>query len=286
MEYSVLGKTGRKVSRLGFGGATAGIKNYVHAFDPESEKEQQTVINAMHKALELGINYFDTAAGYGNGISELVFGRALKKVPGKDIFLATKCAVTDGPGVRRSFEESLKRLQRDRVDLLQIHGTALSEKDIEMIFQPSGMLDEMVKMQSEGMVRYLGFTGEAQNPPFYELLNCGAFDAMQISYNFIFQHPYDPSWKSGSIYEAEKKEMGIIAMRTVTSGIFQKWIRKVNPDNTFDYSPHLLQFQLSNPLIDVALVGMRTAGRVEDNVRILHDRGGRIDIDELHNRKA
>ena len=286
MEYTTLGKTNRKVSRLGFGGTIAGIKNYVHAFDPEGEEEQQTVIDAIHRALELGINYYDTAAGYGDGVSETVFGRALNDVSEENIFLATKCAVTDGAGVRKSLEASLKRLQRSHVDLLQIHGTVFSDEDAKTIFKTGGMLEEMIKMQHEGMVTHLGFTGEAQNPPFYRLLECDAFATMQVSYNLIFQHPYDPSWRCGSMYDAEAKGMGILGMRTVTSGIFQKWIQLVNPENKFDYSPHLLQFQLSNPLIDVALVGMRTAKRVEDNVKIVKDISGRIDIDALHNRKV
>ena len=62
MIYSILGKTGRKVSRIGFGGATAGLKNYTGKFDPQQKKDRESVIAAIHRAYELGINYFDTAA--------------------------------------------------------------------------------------------------------------------------------------------------------------------------------------------------------------------------------
>ena len=78
--------------------------------------------------------------------------------------------------------------------------------------------------------------------------------------------------------------MGIITMRTTTSGTFQRWIKLVNPGNTFDYARALIQFVLSNPLVDVALVGMRTAALVQENVAVCDDLAGRIDLEQLHNR--
>lgn len=73
-------------------------------------------------------------------------------------------------------------------------------------------------------------------------------------------------------------------MRTLTSGIIQRWLRLVNPDDRFDYNPALLQYVLSNRLVDVALVGMRTPAEVEANVAIWGNLAGRIDIDALHER--
>jgi hypothetical protein len=90
--------------------------------------------------------------------------------------------------------------------------------------------------------------------------------------------------KSGSLFEAEKWDMGIATMRPTTSMIFRKWIEKVNPDNTFDYTGALIQFVLSNPLIDVVLIGMRTPERVVKNIEIFNDTSGRIDIGDLHHR--
>lgn len=107
---------------------------------------------------------------------------------------------------------------------------------------------------------------------------------MQIEYNFLFQHPYDPYFHCGSLYDAEAQKLGIVNMRTATSGIFQKWIRLVNPENTFDYNAALIQFVLSNPLVDVSLLGMRDAEIVEKNVATCNDLSGRIDIAALHER--
>ncbi|MDR2478637.1 MAG: aldo/keto reductase, partial [Treponema sp.] len=124
MEYVGFGKTGARVSRLGFGGAVAGLKNYLHTYDPSTEESKQSVYKALETALELGVTYFDTAPGYGDGMSESMFGEVLGGVDPAKIFLATKCAATDYDGVRRSAEESLKRLRRDYVDLIQIHGNS------------------------------------------------------------------------------------------------------------------------------------------------------------------
>jgi hypothetical protein len=103
-----------------------------------------------------------------------------------------------------------------------------------------------------------------------------------MCYNLLHQHPAEWTRPFGSIFEAEDAGMGIVTMRTVTSGLFQRWVQWVNPENTFDYTPALLQFVLSNPMVDVALVGMRDAEIVEANVRICEDLSGRIDLRELH----
>lgn len=284
MIYSILGKTGRKVSRIGFGGATAGLKNYTGAFDPQKQADREGVVAAIRRAYELGINYFDTAAGYGDGASEEIFGEGLAGIPEEEIFLATKAFPTDPKKVRASLERSLKNLRRERIDLIQLHGSYLGPEVGREIFREGGILQELKKLRDEGLVRYLGFSIECQNEVMHELIACGEFDVMQIEYNFLFQHPYDPYFHCGSLYDAEEQKLGIVNMRTATSGIFQKWIRLVNPENTFDYNAALIQFVLSNPLVDVSLLGMRDAEIVEKNVATCNDLSGRIDIAALHER--
>jgi hypothetical protein len=284
MEYVRLGKTNARVSKIGFGGAPAGMRNYLHAFDPTKEEDRRGIIEAIHKAVELGINYLDTAPAYGDGQGEEIFGEALQGVDPAKIFLATKMSVGDKDHVRRSTEASLKRLKRNSIDLIQIHGTSYSDEEADLVLNDGGMIDEMCRLRDEGVVKFIGFTSEDQNPAMYRFIRSGRFDMMQTCYNLIFQHPYDPVRKSGTIYEAKKMDMGIATMRPTTSMIFRKWIEKVNPDNTFDYTGALVHFVLSNPLIDVVLVGMRSAKRVVQNVEICNDTSGRIDIDDLHHR--
>lgn len=284
MEYVEFGKTGRKVSRIGFGGAVAGLKNYLHEYDPASDESRKGVIEAITIALELGVTYFDTAPGYGNGQSETMFGEALAGVNPKEIFLATKLHYGDRDHVFRSVEESLKRLKRDYVDLIQIHGSSYTQEETDFILQENGTLAAMEDLKRQGIVKYVGFTTEDNNDSIYKLMQSGRFDAIQMCYNFIFQHPYEPSRPFGSLLEAEKNHLGIATMRATTSGTFQKWMKMVDPENTFDYTRALIQFVLSNPYVDVALIGMRTAKRVIENVEICNDIKGRIDMDVLHER--
>lgn len=283
MEYSILGKTGKLVSRLGFGGAVAGIQNYLRPHNPENHDERDSAIEAIHTAYEQGITFFDTAPVYGDGLSEILFGVALKEIPAEKIFLATKINSWGDVNVRQSVEDSLRRLQKDKVDLVQIHGTTYTPETCAKLLKKGGMAEQLVSLKDEGLIGNVGFTSEDQNEAVYQMIRSGYFDTVQLCYNFIFQHPYDASRKCGTIYEAEKQGLGIIVMRSATSMIFQKWIKKVNPGNTFDYTPALIQFTLSNPLVDVILVGMSSPQRVLQNIAIAEDRSGRVHIDELHN---
>ncbi len=284
MEYITLGRTGRTVSRLGFGGAPAGLKNYLRAYDPSSSADRDHVIAAVRRAFEMGVTYFDTAAAYGDGDSERIFADGLAGVASDKVFLATKVGVWAKTTVRDSLEASLKRLGREAVDLLQVHGTCYNAEQERHVMRTGGMLDQLETLREQGLVRHIGFTCEASNRLLYTFIESGRFDVIQMSYNFVFQHPYDPGWKSGCLYDAEARNMGIVVMRSTTCGVFQRWVQAVNPANTFNYTPALIQYQFSCPLVDVVLVGMRSAKRVEENVRIAEDVEGRVDLGRLHSR--
>ncbi|MDR1950563.1 MAG: aldo/keto reductase [Spirochaetaceae bacterium] len=284
MEYVQFGKTGVPVSRLGFGGAGIGVKHYIHPYDPDTEDSKLSAHKALETALELGITYFDTAPAYGNGASETIFGDVLGGADPMKIFLSTKCIPTDYDGLMRSVEGSLKRLRRSYVDLLQIHGGTYTDDRARQILAPHGMAEAMETLKRDGLVRFTGFTSEDNNRALYDFLDFGHFDAAQLCYNFLFQHPWEPNRPFGSLLEVEKHGLGIAAMRSAGSGAFQRWMKLIRPDDTFDYGPALIQFVLSNPLVDVALVGMRSPERVRQNVAIANDMAGRIDIKAVHRR--
>jgi hypothetical protein len=183
-----------------------------------------------------------------------------------------------------SLEASLRRLRRSSVDLLQIHGNSLDGEPLQELLRSGGMVDQLVRLREEGLTAAIGFTSEDNNRGVYELIDTGAFDTMQIAYNVVLQHPYEPTRPFGSLFAAKERGLFTIAMRTFTSGIFQKWIRLANPQDRFDYTAPLIQFVLSNPLIDAALVGMRTPEEVDANVATWRDEGGRIDLTQLWSR--
>ena len=280
MDTTQLGGTGRIVSRLGFGGAPAGLTNYLDPYAPSNRDQRESVIAAIQRAVDLGITYFDTAASYGAGESERIFGEALDG-RSDGLFVATKVGhAVENP--RQSVENSLKNLRLDSVDLVQIHGGSYTEDQADRIMAPGGLLQVLEKARSEGLIRHIGFTSEDQNSAVYRFIDSGRFDVMQICYNLVHQHAYEPTRPFGSIIHAAAANMGVVTMRTLTSGVFQKWIRAVRPNDDFDYSAALLQFVLSNPKVDVALVGMRTINEVGRNVAAADDVDRRVDIDQIH----
>jgi len=273
-------RTGAEVTRLGYGGAAIGLTNYLGHYDAAANRAAS--VASVRQAADAGVTYFDTAPGYGSGLSEEIFGEALEGRSG--VTIATKLKADPGVDVRASLEASLRRLRRPRIDLLQIHGTSIDRDTGRAILARGGMLDQMQRVRDEGLVAAIGFTSEDNNPTVYELIECGGFDTMQIAYNLLLQHPYEPTRPFGSLFAAKQKGLFTIAMRAITSSIFQRWVQIVNPENNFDYTRALLQFVLSNPLIDVALVGMRTDADVQSSVAVWRDLGSRIDIDALWGR--
>lgn len=277
---STFPRSHRKTSRLGFGGAAMGLTNYLGPYD--AAKRRDMSLAAVHRAVEHGITYFDTAPGYGDGLSEEIMGEALERAP--NVVVATKVPVAAAADARASLEASLRRLRRSRVDLLQIHGSSFDGEPLAQLLTKGGMVDQLVRLREEGLVTAIGFTSEDNNRGVYALMDTGAFDTMQISYNVVLQHPYEPTRPFGSLFEAKRHGLFTISMRTFTSGIFQNWIRLANPADTFDYTASLIQFVLSNPLIDTALVGMRTPEEVDANVATWRDEAGRIDVTALWTR--
>ncbi|MFN8634703.1 MAG: aldo/keto reductase [Chloroflexota bacterium] len=288
MEYRTFGRTRQQVSAIGFGGGPAGVPNYLMDWDSSAADTQTSVERAVRRALDRGITYFDTAPGYGGGISESVIGRAL----GADrqrIFLATKTPVTQRTpaGIRESLEVSLRLLQTDYVDLLQLHGSWYSDEDVTRIVE-GGCLDAYEQLRAEGKVRYLGFTSEGPNGAVEKLIQTGRFDAIMICFNLIYQstgayRSREPA-PATTLSLACGQQMGTVTMRTMTSDIFQRWIRQVAPDvaSQVDWSAALLGFNLSHPQVDVAVVGMRSEAEVDRNADVVNRGLHRVDMAALH----
>lgn len=156
METRRLGNSDMEVTPLGFGAWAAGGGNWVYSWGPQDDGES---IAAIHRALDLGVNWIDTAAVYGFGHSEEVVGKALRSRADKP-FVFTKCSRVPGPGgtvqstlrrdvLRRECEESLRRLGVDRIDLYQLHWPRPPE-DIEEGWET------LARLREEGKVRWIG----------------------------------------------------------------------------------------------------------------------------------
>ena len=185
MRERVLGSTGIPVSEIGFG--TGGISRLMVVDDQEAQ------LRAVRGALDGGVNFFDTAMGYGSGKSEANLGAALNRL-GAEVTLTTKIRLTaeerDAPkeAVVASVEKSLERLGRPQVDLIQIHNYVAPDRNWpvgEVVFQPSdifrtgGVLDGFGELRARGLVRFFGFTGIGHPASLAELdrqrrVPCGA----------------------------------------------------------------------------------------------------------------
>jgi aryl-alcohol dehydrogenase-like predicted oxidoreductase len=285
MRYRTLGRTQLKVSEVGVGGAQFGLPNYMGSWDPFTAEAQQVTTATIHRALELGYNYFDTAPSYGNGRSEEMVGQALQGHR-EEVIIATK--VTGGKwtpdGIRRSVDASLRRLQVDMIDIIQFHGGWYPRADVDVILEGDG-LDTCLRLREEGKIRFIGFTAEGPSAGVEELIATGAFDTMQVRYNLMYQHPSDFETSRGVMRQADAQDMGIILMRSMTSGVFQRLMAQAFPQlDPLEVGRLLLTYVLSDPYVDVALVGMRDPRYVEINNAISDDIASRLDLVQLHER--
>lgn len=287
METRQLGRTGLQVSALGFGGAPAGLSGYIGPWDATDDASQANVEGAIRRALARGITYFDTAPGYGQGIAESVFGRALAG-DRHQIILATKTPADrwEPAAIRAELEASLRRLQTDYVDLLQFHGGWYTEAGADQILDRGG-LETYERLRQEGKVRFIGFTAEGPNSAVERLIASGRFDTLMICFNLIYQTA--GGFRNRTLppetilSQARSHQMGVLTMRTLTSGVFQRWVAQVAPTAAgIDWNGALLGYVLSHPQVDVALVGMRQAGEVDQNADLVESGVFRLDLPALH----
>src|SRR5271169_1413173 len=225
METRTLGRTGLDVSVLGFGcGAVGGLM--VHGSPADQER-------AVARALELEINYFDTAAMYGNGESERNLGRVLKSLKPK-LYLGTKVRVPAGErshiaaAVTASLEASLQRLQLDHVDLFQLHNhIMLDGRDADLT--PEIVLGEVVpafeRLREQGKTRFYGITAVGDTAALHRVVDAHAFDTAQVSYNLLNPSagttvaPGYPAHDFGNLLAHTKAaDMGVIAIRVLAAG--------------------------------------------------------------------
>ena len=277
MKRVKFGATGIEVSRIGLGGFPFGGVNKARNWDPYSSEGRQTAIATIHQALDLGINYVDTAPGYGSGHSETLIGEVMK-TRRDECFLATKVGWRgmDKNAVMASVHNSLTRLHTDYVDVIQFHGGMYTPEDYDHIFN-GGPLDELRTLKEKGKVRFIGLTSEEPWTvrPF---INSGEFSVVQMRYNLIYQ-----SAALHVLDEANERGLGVVTMRSMTSGIFQRMVQFLAPEwrQARDVYEVCLKFILSDPRVHVANVGMRWPQEVEQNVNLVQTFEPPLDISQL-----
>jgi aryl-alcohol dehydrogenase-like predicted oxidoreductase len=264
MERRPFGKTGLRVAPIGLGGYPFGGVNRAAGWDPFTAEGRRVAIATVHRALERGITYVDTAPSYGDGNSESIFGEALAEGGRRQrVTLATKCRWNvSAAEVVRSVEASLRRLRTDVIDVIQFHGGMFTEEDVRHILS-RGPLEGLHRLRQQGKVRFLGFTCEepwTARP----LIASGAFDVAQLRYNLIYQGA-----ALHALNEARDRGLGVAVMRPLTSGILQRTLRFLKPEwPEAEVYELALKYVLSDSRVHVANVGMRWPQEVERNVAL------------------
>ena len=168
--------------------------------------------------------------------------------------------------------------------MIQFHGGYFNDQEADVIVN-GGRLEMLEKLRDAGKIRFIGITAEVPTGALERMLASQRFDVLQICYNLTTQHTCDHSRECRGISAmAEQYNMGIITMRTATSGFMQRLLNREFGLNEEAVTSMCIKYVLSTPEIDVALVGMRNPKEVETNVALASDLNDRYNLDELHNR--
>jgi len=202
--YRRLGRTGELVSAIGVGGYHLG-----------RQADEQETIRIVRTAVDNGINFLDNCWDYNGGASELRMGKALRDGYRDKAFLMTKIDGRSKDSATQQIEESLRRLQTDRIDLMQFH-EVIRMSDPERVFGPDGALEAVVAAQRAGKIRYIGFTGHKSPAIHLRMLEVArqhgfTFDAVQMPLNVMDAH-YD-SFTKQVVPVLVEHDIGVIGMK-------------------------------------------------------------------------
>jgi aryl-alcohol dehydrogenase-like predicted oxidoreductase len=302
MQMRDFGRTGMKVSALGFGcGAVGGI---MVRGDPADQER------LVARAIGVGVNYFDTAVLYGDGASEQNLGRVLRKLKPANAIVGTKVRIPPdafgriADAIVTSLESSLKRLQLDRADIFHLHNPiTLSGSGSELSARQ--VLDDVVpafqRLRQQGKIRYLGISAVGDTAALHQVIDAGVFDSAQVVYNMLNPSagealpPNYPAQDYGRLFDHTKAAgAGVVGIRVLAGGALSgsaerhpiaspapepigsamsydadiARARRLMPLVTEGFAGSLTEaatrFALSHPAMGTLLVGMATPQQFED----------------------
>ena len=234
MEYRVLGKTGLKISRIGFGGI------------PIQKITKEETKPLIHYLMEQGVNYIDTARGY--TVSEEYLGYALEGIRDKFV-LATKSMARTAQAMEQDIEISRKNLKTDYIDLYQIHNP--TEEELEKVIAPGGALEALKQAKKAGKIGHIGVTLHSADL-FQKVLQMDWVETVMFPYNIV------ETQAESLIDQCAQKNIGFIDMKPLAGG-------------AIDDAPLAIRFLMNNPNVTVAIPGMATIEEAEQNIRSAAD---------------
>lgn len=234
MEYVTLGKTGLKISRLGFGGI------------PIQRVDAATTRKLIVAMAEKGINYIDTARGY--TVSEAFLGEALEGYRDKFI-LATKSMARDKAGMAADIETSLKNLRTDYIDIYQVHNPTVEQ--LEQVIAPGGALEALFEAKEAGKIGHIGLTGHT-----IELFE----KAVTLPWVETFMFPYNIVERQGEelMHQCAENNIGFIVMKPLAGGAIED-------------AYLALRFICANPDVSVVIPGMYDIKEIDMNLEAVEN---------------
>jgi L-galactose dehydrogenase len=282
VEYRQLGRTDLQVSVLGLG--TGGANRLGQA----RHAEQATMRHLIHHALDLGINFIDTAPSYGD--SETILGQALAGAPRDAYVLGTKLRITSDPkALRSSLESSLRKLRTDHVDVVYFHGLAPDEYDTTV----ATLMEPLRQLKRDGLTRFIGATERYEKDERHSVLERALdddlFDVVMIGHNLI-----SPSGLQRVMPLAQQKNVGVVVMcavRTIiiTPDMLRETLRRWKADGSLpkdavpDDAPldwvlgpgvatladAAYKFAIESPAVSTVLSGTANPAHLDANVRAI-----------------
>jgi len=257
MPTRVLGRTGARVSVIGIGCGSRLL----------SYQDQDKGIEALQKAMDLGVNYIDTAFSYGGGKSETWVGQAIRGRR-KGLWIATKMSERDGAKAMKIIEGSLRRLGVDHVDLIHVHALAGPE-DLAKVEAPGGLLETLRKAREQKLTRFIGVTSHTDPVTLRTAIERHDFDCTQMALNaglvgmrsgkggMVIDRELKESFETIALPAALRKKMGVTAMKIFAA------------DGLVGAAPPatLLQYGLSLP-VATAVLGMPRLEYIAENVAL------------------
>jgi len=213
MQYRTLGRTGAKVSLIGIGG--------YHIGQPKDPRDGIAIIR---NAIDNGVTFMDNSWDYHLGESEIRMGNALRDGYRDKVFLMTKVDGRTRWTVDWQLDESLKRLQTDHVDLLQIH-EVIRDNDPDRVFGKDGAIEALLAAKKAGKIRFFGFSGHKTPAMLLKMIrladNYGVtFDTVQMPLNVMDAH--FRSFEKLVLPELVKQKIGVLGMKSMANGIILK----------------------------------------------------------------
>jgi aryl-alcohol dehydrogenase-like predicted oxidoreductase len=240
-----LGKTGAMVTIIGLPG-----------WHIARIRDESAGIRMIHRALDLGINFLDSAWAYEMGQSEIRLGKALRGKRDK-VFLMTKTIARDKKGVRAQLEESLRRLQTDHLDLWQFHALTVPA-DVETVWGPDGGMEAALEAKKEGKVLHIGFTGHRDPQVHLKAISehHDSIETVQMPLSPV--DPHFGSFEKTVLPAAVEHGLGVIAMKTMANGAVAE-DRIATPAECHAYVWTLP--------VSTVVAGVNTPEELEDNVQ-------------------